>query len=117
MHARVITLHAREGKTNEVVRIIREVVVPDAARQPVKVYQMVDRRDLAALNMGGATRIFREEVARLERYSAVSGPSPVRLACAPRSCSRHRRRANACRASSGLAHRTPSATSPVGPGS
>jgi hypothetical protein len=34
MYARVITLHVREGKAAEVVRIIREVVVPDAARQP-----------------------------------------------------------------------------------
>ena len=34
MHVRVMTLRVQEGKTDEVVRVIRERVLPSAQRQP-----------------------------------------------------------------------------------
>ena len=38
MRARVVTLRVREGKLDEVVRVIREGVVPDVATQPGFLY-------------------------------------------------------------------------------
>jgi len=34
MHARIVTLHVREGNLDQVVRIFRQIVLPAANRQP-----------------------------------------------------------------------------------
>ncbi len=50
MHARVTRMESKPGKVDEIVRISREVVVPEARRQAglVGVVQLVDRaRDRA----------------------------------------------------------------------